>query len=73
KYCKSYPIVLHLLIELVTLVDEDQDAGFKAVEFDARLRPSGFGGQASGLASGVYFYQLKAGSFIQSKKLILIR
>ena len=28
---------------------------------------------ASRLSSGVYFYQLRAGEFIQSKKMILIK
>jgi photosystem II stability/assembly factor-like uncharacterized protein len=48
--------------EVTTLVDEVQDAGFKTVTFNA-----------SGLASGVYFYRLKAGSFVQTMKLILLR
>jgi hypothetical protein len=59
--------------EVATLVDEVQDAGgaerhgakgaqFKAVEFDA-----------SGLASGVYFYRLRVGDFIETKKLMVIR
>jgi hypothetical protein len=48
--------------EVATLVDEYKPAGSYEVEFDAR-----------GLPSGVYLYTLKAGSFTQTKKLILLR
>jgi hypothetical protein len=48
--------------EVVTLVDEVQGSGFKSVAFDA-----------SSLASGVYFYTMQAGSFRNSKKLIVIK
>jgi len=44
------------------LVDEEQETGFHQVEFDA-----------SGLASGVYFYRLMAGGFVQTNRLILLR
>ena len=56
--------------EVATLVDEYREAGSYEVEFSAR------GGQAVGssqLASGVYYYQLRAGDFIQTRKMILIR
>jgi hypothetical protein len=52
--------------EVGTLVDEYKLAGSYEVGFDA----------SSGirrLASGVYFYQLKAGNFIATKKMILLR
>ena len=48
--------------EVATLVNKEQPAGKYEVNFDA-----------SRLASGIYFYQLKAGSFVQSKKMVLIK
>jgi len=48
--------------EVTTLVNEDKPAGQYEVKFDA-----------SELSSGIYFYQIKAGSFIESKKMILIK
>jgi len=48
--------------EILTLVDEYKSAGIHEIEFNA-----------SGLPSGVYFYKLMAGSFIQTRKMILIR
>ncbi len=48
--------------EVTTLVNEEQNAGYHEVTFDA-----------SGLASGVYIYRLTAGSFAQSRKLLLVR
>jgi hypothetical protein len=48
--------------EIVTLVDEQKEAGYYEVEWDATQ-----------LASGVYFYRLQAGNFIQTKKMVLLR
>lgn len=48
--------------EVALLVNDYQDAGIHTVSFNA-----------TGLASGVYFYQLKAGSFAAIKKLILAK
>jgi len=47
---------------VVTLVDEIQHAGEKTVKFDA-----------SHLPSGLYFYTIRAGDFIQTSKMLLIR
>ncbi len=44
------------------LVNEDQEAGYHEVKFDG-----------TGLASGVYFYRLQAGSFVETKKLTLLK
>ncbi len=48
--------------EVATLVDEYKSAGSYEVEFNA-----------SHLPSGTYFYQLRAGSFVETKKMILLK
>lgn len=48
--------------EVSRLVDGPEAAGHKSVTFDAR-----------NLASGVYFYRLKAGSFVETRKLVLMK
>jgi len=48
--------------EITTLVNEHKMAGHYLVEFNG-----------VGLTSGVYFYKLQAGAFIQIKKMVLIK
>ena len=48
--------------EVATLVDETKPAGNYNVTFNAAR-----------LSSGVYFYQLKAGNFVSTKKLMLLK
>jgi hypothetical protein len=48
--------------EVATLVDERKAPGSYSVRFDA-----------SGLASGVYLYQIKAGNFVEAKRLVVLR
>jgi hypothetical protein len=50
-----------------TLVDEDQQAGYKRVIWDGRDR----NGRA--VASGVYFYRLKAGDSQETKKMLMVK
>jgi len=51
--------------EVATLVNETQPAGSYEVEFNV--------GQTSSLSSGVYYYQLRTGGFVETKKMILLR
>ena len=48
--------------EVATLVNEEKQPGNYEVEFDA-----------VGISSGVYFYQLREGKFIESKKMLFIK
>jgi hypothetical protein len=48
--------------EVATLIDGFQTAGYKEVRFDA-----------SSLSSGIYIYNLIAGDFISSKKMIVMK
>jgi hypothetical protein len=48
--------------EVKTLVDEFREAGKHSVQFNANNR-----------ASGIYFYRIQSGSFVETKKMILLR
>ena len=48
--------------QVVTLVDQNQSAGRHMVTFDA-----------SGLASGIYFYMIKSNDFHAMKKMVLVK
>ena len=56
---KIYDILGNLI---ATLVDEEKSSGEYEVVFNG-----------SGLSSGIYFYQLQAGSFVETKKMILLQ
>jgi len=48
--------------EIANLVNEEKAAGTYAVEFNA-----------TNLSSGIYFYELQAGSFVETKKMLLLK
>jgi hypothetical protein len=48
--------------EVSTLVNEHKPAGEYEIDFDG-----------TGLPSGIYFYKLKAGSYVQSRKMVLLK
>ena len=60
----SVSLVVYDLLgrEASVLVNEKKDAGVHEVMFDG-----------SGLSSGVYFYRIEAGSYVETRKLILLR
>jgi len=47
--------------QVAELVNGDVDPGNHEVKFDG-----------SNIASGIYFYKIQAGSFVQTKKLVLL-
>jgi len=48
--------------EVATILADTKEAGYHHVQFDA-----------TNLQSGIYFYQLQAGNFIETKKMILMK
>ena len=48
--------------EVATLVNKAQNPGYYKVNFDA-----------NNLTSGIYYYQLKVGSFVETKKMIILK
>jgi len=48
--------------EIATLVNEEKPAGYYEIEFNA-----------ANLPSGIYFYKLRAGEFVETKKMVLLR
>ena len=53
--------------EVRTLVNTTQDAGFKSVIWDATNN------QGNPVSAGVYLYQIQAGEFVQTKKMVLLK
>jgi len=48
--------------EIATLVDEEKEAGYHSIDFNA-----------SEIPSGIYFYRLQSGDFIDTKKMLLLK
>ena len=48
--------------EVITLLNEEKQAGVYEVNFDG-----------GGLTSGIYFYRLQAGNFVETKTMILLK
>ena len=48
--------------QVAELVNREMEPGYHEVKFDA-----------SGLASGMYFYRLQAGTYVQTRKLLLLK
>jgi hypothetical protein len=53
--------------EVKTLVDEYQNAGYKSVFWE------GIDNLGKSVSTGIYFYKIEAGDFVESKKLIILK
>jgi flagellar hook assembly protein FlgD len=50
-----------------TLVNEYQSAGHKSITWDGKDY------QDRAVTSGIYFYRIEAGDFVQAKRMVLIK
>lgn len=68
---KSTPVILKVYNvigqEIVTLVDKTQPAGEYEIQWNGQNRFNNL------VVSGVYFYRLQAGNFVQTKKMMVVR
>ena len=48
--------------EIKVLLDEEKEAGYHSIDFNA-----------SDLSSGVYFYRIQSGNFISTRKMMLLK
>lgn len=68
RYALPHKSDVHLIVftvlgqQVVTLVRCEQEAGYHEVRFDG-----------SNLPSGVYFYRMQAGGYLETKKLLVLR
>ena len=53
--------------EVRTLINKNQDAGFKSVIWNATNN------QGKPVSAGVYLYQIRAGAFVQTNKMVLLK
>ncbi len=61
-------VIFNILGQRVrTLVDEQQDPGYKTVTWDGKDE------KGHEVASGIYFYRLKAGDYGQVKKMVVLK
>lgn len=73
KYCVAYKTNVKLTVydsesEVIKiLVDEEKNPGTYELEF------SSHSGGVRNLPSGVYFYRLQANSFVETKKMLLVK
>ncbi len=66
--CDVKVTIYNLLGQRVgVLVDEHQSAGYKAAFWDGKDE------QGVEVASGIYFYRIQAGEFMQTKKMLLLK
>jgi hypothetical protein len=54
-------------IHVKDLVNSQQNAGFKSIQWDATNN------RGQPVSAGVYLYQIQAGDFVQTKKMVLIK
>jgi flagellar hook assembly protein FlgD len=55
-------------VEIInTFLTEEKDAGYYSTVWDGKNEVGNL------VPSGVYFYQIKSGSFVQTKKMLLIK
>ncbi|MDP7554438.1 MAG: FlgD immunoglobulin-like domain containing protein, partial [Candidatus Thioglobus sp.] len=53
--------------EVTQLVNTTQDAGFRSVQWDATNV------HGKPVSAGVYLYQIRAGEFVQTRKMVLLK
>ena len=53
--------------EIFQLMNTTQEAGFKSVQWDAT------DSMGRAVSAGVYLYQIQAGEFVQTKKMVLLK
>ena len=53
--------------EIIQLVSDNQQAGFKSIQWDAT------DSMGRPVSAGVYLYQINAGEFVQTKKMVLLK
>jgi hypothetical protein len=59
--------------KVATLVSEKQKAGYHQVKWDASRTACPAARRRAGMASGIYLYRLRAGEYIETRKMILMK
>ncbi len=68
KDCPVELVIYNALGQKVkTLVNQFQNAGYQMVQWNSR------DDRDNEVVSGIYFYRIKAGDFVQAKKMVLIK